>query len=294
MVRRVTPAQFKSIVSKAKRDTRQAINKYNREVRKYNAEVTGAVNDYNHAVRVHNSRVRSNRQRLDTELVRLHHQRSTTRYVATQTSTWQLREAFTHVDEAAGAGAWTQQRALLADLAEAETANSASVVNALLLGDTEVAEDSSDLAETSLTDELSSISTDLDQRWQGALFALSPRNPDAARHFCTSSREVLVQMLDLRAADGDVLAAMPICQRANDGKPTRRAKIMYLLDRAGAGEESLGTFIERDINDVMNLFSAFNSGTHGSAGKFDFSQLTALKERVEGAVQFLSAVIRSA
>lgn len=39
-------------------------------------------------------------------------------------------------------------------------------------------------------------------RWKGALFSLSPTNPDAAQHFCTSAREVLTSMLDIAAPDG--------------------------------------------------------------------------------------------
>lgn len=291
MVRRATPSQLKGMIRKAERETNQAIDKYNRGVRKHNTGVKRAVNNYNREARAYNSRVRSDRRRLDAEIAQLKRQQSSVRYVVTQTSTWQLRQAFTEVDEAAAAGDWIQQSALLADLAEAEAANSARAVNTLL-GEAEMADGSREITESSLADELSSISTDLDQRWQGALFALNPRNPDAARHFCASSREVLVQMLDTNAPGNDVLAVTPECPKTKEGKPTRRAKIMYLLDRSGASEESLGTFIERDINDVMELLNVVNSGTHGAAGKFDFNQLAALKERVEGAIHFLSAVIR--
>ena len=261
VVRRVTPAQLKSMVNKAQREARQAVDKYNSTVRQHNANVKRAVNNYNREVRAYNSRVRSNRRRLEAEISRLKRQRSTTQYVGTQTSTWQLQEAYIHVDEAATVGGWTDQSALLADLAEAETANSTRVVNTLV-GEAEKGVDNRELAETCLTDELSSLSADLDQRWQGALFALSPHNPDAARHFCTSSREVVIQMLDLKAADRDVLATMPNCQKTKEGKPTRKAKIMYLLDRIGASEESLRAFIERGIDDVLELFSVFNSGAH--------------------------------
>lgn len=293
MVRRVTPTQLKSMLNKAQREARQAANKYNSAVRKHNTSVKRAVDAYNREVRTYNSRARSNRRRLEAEINQLRRQRSTTRYVVTQTSAWQLQQAYIHVDEAATAGNWINQSALLADLAEAETANSAHVANTLL-GEAEAADDDRELAETFISNELSSLSDDLDQRWRGALFALNPRNPDAARHFCTSSREVMIQMLDMKAADRDILATMSDCQKTREGKPTRKAKIMYLLGPTDAGEGSLGEFIERDINDVLELFNVFNSGTHGAAGKFDFRQLTALKERVEGAIHFLSTVIRGA
>lgn len=78
-------------------------------------------------------------------------------------------------------------------------------------------------------------------------------------------------MLDTGANDIDVLGAWPQCPTANDGRPTRRAKIMYLLDLADAPEKSLGSFIEQDIDDVLGLFNVFNSATHGAAGKFDLT-----------------------
>lgn len=152
----VTPAQFKSQVNKAKRQIRQAVHKYDREVRQYTAAARRAIDKHNRQVSAYNRRVRSNQRRLETELARLRRQRSTTRFVVTQTSTWQLHEAFTHVDQAATAGAWSHQRALLADLAEEEAANSARVTNTLL-GNAEAAADSHEPSVTSLTDELSSL-----------------------------------------------------------------------------------------------------------------------------------------
>jgi hypothetical protein len=38
----------------------------------------------------------------------------------------------------------------------------------------------------------------------------------------------------------------------------------------------------------------FNDGTHGNAGALDIVALQALKGRVEGAIRFLSAVVRGA
>jgi hypothetical protein len=90
-----------------------------------------------------------------------------------------------------------------------------------------------------------------------------------------------------------VLAARPNCQKV-DGKPARREKIGYLLERYGANHASLGDFVEADVNDVMGLFRVFNDGTHGGAGRFDITSLRAIKGRVEGAVRFLSTVIRGA
>jgi hypothetical protein len=48
------------------------------------------------------------------------------------------------------------------------------------------------------------------------------------------------------------------------------------------------------VDDVMKLFRVFNDATHGDAGVFDLNALRALKQRVEGAITFLSAIVRPA
>jgi Predicted pPIWI-associating nuclease len=78
------------------------------------------------------------------------------------------------------------------------------------------------------------------------------------------------------------------------GQLMRRAKIDYLLARYGAHQSSLAEFVETDVQDIMKLFRVFNDGTHGSAGKFDLDTLHMVKARVEGAIRFLSAMIRGA
>lgn len=288
MPQRVTPAQYNRRVAEHNRKVKQAVDKRNREIAAHNRKVKRAVDDYNRDVRAHNARVRSNRQRLSAEIARLNRQRSTTRYVAVHTSTMALHTAYSHVDE--HSELWNERGQELADLAEAETANSAHVTN-ILLGETSA--DAEESEETSLTDELSSLSMDLHNRWEGARFAINPRNPDAARHFCTSAREVIVELINMRAPDATVLRAKPNCERGPDGKQVaRREKIGYLLDQNDAGYEVLGDFVEANVNDVMNLFSQFNKGTHGEAGRFDILTLRTIKHRVEDSIRFLSTLVR--
>ncbi|MFK4088785.1 hypothetical protein ACI2LF_32020 [Kribbella sp. NPDC020789] len=270
MPRKVTPAQYNRIVREHNRKVKSGVAKYNREVRAYNA------------------RVRANQQRLNAEIARVNRQRSTTRYVTVQTSTIALHTAYADVDEQSED--WNVRGQELADLAEAETADSAQLANTLLDG---TAADAEQIEGTSLTDELSSLSLDLHSRWEGARFAINPRNPDAARHFCTSAREVVVKLIDMNAPDAAVLQAKPNCERGPDGKAVaRREKIGYLLDLNGAGYETLGDFVEQDVNDVMNLFSQFNKGTHGTAGNFSIADLRAIKHRVESSIRFLSTLVR--
>jgi hypothetical protein len=290
MVRKVTPAQYNRMVNEHNRKVKRAVDAYNREVTDHNRKLKRAVDEHNREVRAYNARVRANRQRLNAEIARFNRQRSATRYVTVQTSTIALHTAYAHVDEQSES--WNARGQQLADLAEAETANSTQLANALLDG---TATDTDQIEETSLTDELSSLSLDLHNRWEGARFAINPRNPDAARHFCTSAREIVVKLIDMNAPDAAVLQAKPDCARGPNGRDVaRREKIGYLLDLNGAGYDTLGDFVEQDINDVLNLFSQFNRGTHGTAGNFDIDDLRAIKHRVENSIRFLSTLVRGA
>ena len=112
-----------------------------------------------------------------------------------------------------------------------------------------------------LTPILKEISSELSDRWRGALFSLNPHNPDAARHFCTSAREIIARILDKKASDTDVASALPDCDRTRQGTPTRRAKIQYILHLKGLSQDELEAFVEIDIDNVIDLFQVFNKGT---------------------------------
>ena len=71
------------------------------------------------------------------------------------------------------------------------------------------------------------------------------------------------------------------------GVPTRRAKVRYLLSRKGITEASIEDLVEDDMDNVLALFHTFNDGTHGHAGRFTITQLTAIRIRVESAIGFI-------
>jgi hypothetical protein len=166
-----------------------------------------------------------------------------------------------------------------------------AVLNALLAEPAEEDRDDPGLRQTVIITELSEISADLNERWKGALFALSPRNPDAARHFCTSAREILETLLVTQAPDDAVKAADPNYLRTPNGSVSRRARIWYCLARSGHQSDALADFVDDDIDSVIALFDDFNNGTHGDAGRFDLGQLAAIKTRVEDAIQFLYRIV---
>lgn len=295
MVRRVTPAQFKAAVSKAQRQQKQAIDNYNREARRYNSAVKKAVNDYNREVRAynaqaraHNTRVENQRRRLEQEIRRLNSRPATTTFLTYRASVQTLARTYTATEESLSGRTITPAGRELIDRASEEAANSAYLLNALD-GDGATEDDPTEdeLRGASMETELAAFGQDLVDRWTGALFSLSPRNPDAARHFCTSAREVLITMIDGAAPDSRVAEVDPACDRTDKGAPTRRAKVGFLLRRKGIEEQSIESLVEEDINNVLGLFREFNSGTHGHAGRFTITQLNALRIRVESAIGFI-------
>ena len=283
MPRRISASQVRSKLRQAQAKQRQAVQRCNSEVRRYNSERKRRIDAYNRAVRSYNSRLRSNRDRLRSALQRLAHQSVSVQFTSLRQSSLLLSTAYERLDNGSA-------DPFLSDLAERETANSVSVLN-VLLGDEQESPGSVDDPTTSrITDSLSSFSEDLTMRWSGALFALNPANPDAARHFCTSTREIIAEILNLEAPDEAVFAKFPDCQITERGTPTRRAKVHYCLDRSGSANVLLEGFIEANIRDLTILFDDLNSGAHGSAGKFTLEQLAAIKSRVEDAIDFICEI----
>ena len=273
MARRITLSQWKSKVRQAQQKKRQAIDKYNREVNAYNA------------------RVRADRQRLRNELARLSRQAATARFATFRTSFNVVHTAYERLEQAAIGHRFDARHNEILDLAEREAANNAGLMNAIL-GDLDASSQTpANPSDSPLTPILHAISADFSDRWRGALFSLNPLNPDAARHFCSSTREIIAGILDTKAPDATVAAAMPDCDRTPLGTPTRRAKIRYFLHNNGMCQDELEDFVEADMNNVVELFDVFNKGTHGSAGKFNLSQLQAIRKRAEDGIMFLSSLV---
>ncbi|HMN12396.1 MAG TPA: hypothetical protein PKD55_08755 [Bellilinea sp.] len=287
MARRVSSSQFRSKMRQLESQQRQAISRYNQVVRKYNQDVKRAVENYNQAVRAHNARVRANRQRINRALSKLQGQPTTARYTSFQISVRTLHETYLRLEETTGAQYESRYDQLL-DLSEQENANSLEVMSALLGdGNSEDAFSGEDLQTTAIADDLSKIAPDLDNRWRGAVFSLHPRNPDAARHFCTSAREIFTQIFDIKAPDDAVFATFADCEITARGTPTRRAKIKYFLAQKGMAHTALEEFVDENVENILQLFRLFNDGTHGTAGRFDLPTLSAIKKRVEDGILYL-------
>ena len=299
MARRMTPAQVRAALQKAQRDQKRAIDDYNREVRKHNAAVKKAVNDYNREVRNYNSRARAHnravenqRRRLQQEIARLNSRPASTTFVSYRASTRSFVDTYNQaeVNLASSPGTAADHRFL--NLGSDEAANSVYLANALDGdGDPADAFTEEELRAPSMQSELTHFGDDLVNRWVGALYALSPHNPDAARHFCTSAREVVITMLDTSASDVEVKRQDPKCQLTDSGAVTRRSKIAYLLRRQGVTAQGITEVVSEDVDNLLSLFRTFNEGTHGHSGRFNITELSAIRTRVESAIRFVHMVV---
>lgn len=305
----MTPSQARAAARRAQAKQRDAIRKanraiddYNRKARAHNTKVKRAVNDYNRAVDTHNRDVRVNNARRRQAVARYNQAvreynrrpaavRTTTRTTHIQ-SVDRVQQSFARLENSP---LRAEQHDLL-DLSEREAANSAEALTALLdppdddAAPTGPALDG--LRATTITTELGTFSADLDSRWRGALFALHPDNPDAARHFCTSAREAVGDLLVLAAPDEAVKSANPNYIKTPNGDVSRRARLQHCL--TSAGDDDLLDFVEADIDNLINLFDDFNTGTHGASGRFPLTALVALKARVEDAIKFVHRLVQGA
>ena len=274
MVRKISTSQLKSQLRRLESKQRTAINNYNRAVRNYNTQV-----------RKVNNELRRNQQKIKSELNKLNSSlRRTTTYT---TSVRTLNVSYQRVTDnyEVLSNVNTKQEQFY-NLIEQENVNNLVVANTLDNPQDNVEIEVS-LNDSMIGDKLKVLSPDLNDRWNGALFSLNPKNPDATRHFCTSTREIFIQIIDTKAKDNDVIHAFPDCEKTNNGTVSRRSKIKYLLHKKGVNDIDIENFVHTDIENILSLLYELNGGTHGQAGKYSINQLKSIKKRVENGLNFL-------
>ena len=288
MAKKLSSSQFKSKMRQLEQKQKRAINNMNREINNYNREVKKAVNNYNAAVRKHNANVRRNRQIIDNELRKLN--TATTVHTSYIVSSRTMQQHYEDVGQIYYEGvSVTPEQDRILDLIEQEQANSLITEN-YIEGDSVPEETPEDIE---IGYKLALVSDDLNNRWKGAVFALNPNNPDATRHFCTSTREIFTEFLEIQAPDEKVFAYNPHCQKTERGNATRREKIKYMMRNANM-DESVVSFVEEDIKNILELNQLLSGGTHGPAGKYAFEKLLQVKKRVEQGINFLCEISRTA
>ena len=288
MTKKITPSQFKSKMRQLEQKQKKAINDLNRAITSYNRQVKKVVNDYNTVVRKHNANVRRNRKIINNELRKLN--ATTTTQTSYTVSSRTMQQYYEDVGRVYHEGvSVTSEQDRILDLIEQEQANSLITEN-YIEGDNHIEEYPEDIE---IGDKLALVSDDLNNRWKGAVFALNPNNPDATRHFCTSTREIFTEFLEIKAPDEEVFIYNPQCQKTERGNATRREKIKYMMRNYNM-DESAVSFVEADIKNVLELNQLLSGGTHGPAGKFTYNKLVQVKKRVEQGINFLCEISRLA
>jgi len=279
-------AEVNRQIDQFNRAEKARVDAHNREVRRANEHTRRVINQYNADVQRHNAAVLANRQRIARAISALRQPTIVVRPTF-RVSVEALNEDFSALARENHTAIQHQQR-LLVDLPERENANSLEVLSALsgAPGDFDDAGESEDFGPA-----LAAISPELLKRWIGAKRALNPENPEAARHFCSSVREIFTRILELRAPSELVLREVPQCDKAQDGAPTRRARMQFALQRKRLVVPTLVTFADSDITNIVELFKVLNSGTHGESGHFTMPQLLAIQRRVEDGIVFLIEVM---
>ena len=277
MAKSFNMSSFKSQVRQAQRKVeRQMQSEINKATRKFES-------DMNRELRKYNSNVRRNQQIVMRELNKLSsNSRVQTQYTI---SLKVMHQHYTDIENVYQDTYITPEQEHILELIEREQANSLVTANVVANEDfTGVNTD-----DVEIGNKLQVVSEDLNNRWKGAVFALSPHNPDAARHFCTSAREIFTEFIELKAPDAQVFKHNPDCEKTNRGNATRREKIKYMMRHIDI-VESLVDFAEADITNILELFHVLSDGTHGVAGRYEFDKLIQVKKRVEQGINFLCEI----
>mgnify|MGYP001625523652 FL=1 len=273
--------------SQVKSKIRHIQNKYNQGMRKIERQINHKINDYNRAVKRYNSNLRKNQSKIKSELMKF--QRNSTIRVSSSTykiSVINVNQSYDRLSQKYDFEDNSNRYRNFLEKIEEENANNLEVANVILNND-EINNEGYSLEENIVSNKLLNISEDLDNRWKGAIFSLNPKNPDATRHFCTSTREIFIQIIDTKAKDNDVIHAFPDCEKTNNGTVSRRSKIKYLLHKKGVNDIDIENFVHTDIENILSLLYELNGGTHGQAGKYSINQLKSIKKRVENGLNFL-------
>lgn len=272
-------SHFKSQIRQAQRKAeRQLKNELNQASRKIERDI-------NREIRNYNSKMQHNRQIVLRELKKLQTHSTMTIRSSYTISLDAMQKHYVTIGNVYQNESLTPQQEYILNLIEQEQANGLITANVVENNDFP-AENTDDIE---IGAKLQHVSDDLNNRWKGAVFAINPQNPDAARHFCTSAREIFTEFIELKAPDDAVFQYNPNCQKTNQGNATRGEKIKYMMRNSNM-DDSVISFAESDITNILELFHVLSDGTHGPAGRYSYQNLLQVKKRVEQGIYFLCEI----
>ena len=132
------------------------------------------------------------------------------------------------------------------------------------------------------------IDSALFRLWAGANQALTSDNPDRVRHFSTSVRELMTNVLHHLSPDDKVKQWSSNPNFYKDGRPIREARLMYICRDINVGP--FQKFVQMDVATTTEFINLFHEGTHKIKSSFTEKQLLALKAKAESTLNFLMEI----
>ena len=140
--------------------------------------------------------------------------------------------------------------------------------------------------EGTLEDRLGEINSDFPSVLQGARAALNTDNPERARHVTVSLRELVGRVLHQFAPNDEVKTwSTNPSDYDDEGKPTRRARLLYICREINF--DPLSDFVDIDVKSVLALIKVLNAEAHVIPCRLTDQQLQALVDRTESCLLFL-------
>jgi type I restriction enzyme S subunit len=137
---------------------------------------------------------------------------------------------------------------------------------------------------------LAKIDPNFSQLLRGAKYAMNANHPDRIRHFAASLRELITHVLHKIAPDEAVKSWSNEPQYLHDGKPTRRARILFICREIQTPKMS--KFLEEDVKSTLSFIDLFQEGTHAVQPSFNDKQIKAMLLRAEGLLRYLIELAR--
>ena len=123
------------------------------------------------------------------------------------------------------------------------------------------------------------LEPDLLNLLQGARVALKTPNPDRPRHVLVSLRELVTQVLHLLAPDDSIRSWTNDSSLYHNGRPTRRARLLYIYREIYTG--ALSKFVDTRVDLALILMDALNAETHAIPPRLTEQELRVLVVETE-------------
>ena len=136
---------------------------------------------------------------------------------------------------------------------------------------------------------IENLLSELDERlivpWRGIEDSISSGGADRLRQSAASMRELLTQLVHQLAPDNEVRDWSTDPNHLHNGRPTRRARFLYICQNSDHGDFS--KFLETDVDACLRMFDVFQTAVHSLESPFSERQILALRARAEGTIRIL-------